>query len=119
MVIKVSPMAHFAVGFLTLGLLVPVLTWPVSAPLLVIPVALSASIIRLRTLADERGVTVRTLVGSRAVRWDDIDGLRFHRGSWARATLKDGTELRLPAVTFATLPHLTEASSGRVPNPYR
>lgn len=67
-------MAHFAVGFLTLGLLVPVLTWPVSAPLLVIPVALSASIIRLRTLADERGVTVRTLVGSRAVRWDDIDG---------------------------------------------
>lgn len=101
-------MAHFAVGFLTLGLLVPVLTWPVSAPLLVIPVALSASIIRLRTL-----------VGSRAVRWDDIDGLRFHRGSWARATLKDGTELRLPAVTFATLPHLTEASSGRVPNPYR
>lgn len=101
-------MAHFAVGFLTLGLLVPVLTWPVSAPLLVIPVALSASIIRLRTLADERGVTVRTLVGSRAVRWDDIDGLRFHRGSWARATLKDGTELRLPAVTFATLPHLTE-----------
>lgn len=45
-------MAHFAVGFLTLGLLVPVLTWPVSAPLLVIPVALSASIIRLRTLAD-------------------------------------------------------------------
>lgn len=50
-------MAHFAVGFLTLGLLVPVLTWPVSAPLLVIPVALSASIIRLRTLADERGVT--------------------------------------------------------------
>ncbi|CKT21350.1 low molecular weight protein antigen 6 cfp6 [Mycobacterium tuberculosis] len=53
------------------------------------------------------------------MRWDDIDGLRFHRGSWARATLKDGTELRLPAVTFATLPHLTEASSGRVPNPYR
>ena len=28
-------------------------------------------------------------------------------------------ELRLPAVSFATLPLLTEASSGRVPNPYR
>jgi hypothetical protein len=53
------------------------------------------------------------------VRWDDIDGLRFHRGSWARARLKSGTELRLPAVTFATLPLLTEVSSGRVPNPYR
>ena len=112
-------MAHLAVGYLTLGLLVPVLVWPLSAPLLIIPVVLSASIVRLRTVADDEGVTVRTLRGTRTVRWDDIDGLRFHRGSWARAHLKEGTELRLPAVTFATLPLLTEASSGRVPNPYR
>nr|WP_197519294.1 PH domain-containing protein [Mycobacterium sp. E2327] len=118
-VIKVSPMAHFAVGFFTLGLLIPVLAWPVSAPLLLIPVALSALIIRLRTVADERGLTVRTLLGSRTVRWEEIDGLRFHRGSWARALLKSGAELRLPAVTFATLPQLTEVSAGRVPNPYR
>jgi len=104
---------------LTLGLLIPVLAWPPSAPLLVIPVVLSAMIIRLRTVAEARGVTVRTLLGSQTVPWDDIDGLRFHRGSWARARLKSGSELRLPAVTFATLPLLTEASSGRVPNPYR
>jgi hypothetical protein len=121
-VIKVSPMAHLAVGFLTLGLLVPVLAWPPTAPILVIPVVLSALIIRLRTVADDKGVTVRTLLGSQTVRWDDIDGLRFHRGSWARACLKNGPEngkeLRLPAVTFATLPLLTEISSGRVPNPY-
>jgi Bacterial PH domain len=118
-VIKVSPMAHFAVGFFALGLLIPVLAWPVSAPLLAIPVVLSALIIRLRTVADGRGVTVRTLVGSRTVRWEEIEGLRFQRGSWARARLKNGAELRLPAVTFATLPQLTEVSAGRVPNPYR
>ncbi|WP_442932053.1 PH domain-containing protein [Mycobacterium sp. 050134] len=112
-------MAHLAVGYLTLGLLIPVLVWPPSAPLLIIPVILSALIIRLRTVADAEGVTVRTLRGSRTVRWEEIDGLRFHRGSWARARLKGGDELRLPAVTFATLPQLTEASSGRVPNPYR
>jgi hypothetical protein len=119
-------MAHLAVGFLALGLLIPVLAWPLSAPLLVIPVLLSAMIVRLRTVADDQGVTVRNLLGSQTVRWDDIDGLRFHRGSWARARLKNGREnnprndkeLRLPAVTFATLPLLTEASSGRVPNPY-
>ncbi len=75
--------------------------------------------IRLRTVADEQGVTVRTLLGSRTVGWEDIDGLRFNRGIWARARLKGGAELRLPAVTFATLPLLTEASAGRVPNPYR
>jgi hypothetical protein len=118
-IIKVSPMAHLAVGFLTLGLLIPVLAWPLSAPLLVIPVVLSAMIVRLRTVADNQGVTVRKLWGSRTLRWEDIDGLRFHRGSWGRARLKSGAELRLPAVTFATLPELAAASAGRVPNPYR
>jgi hypothetical protein len=118
-VIKVSPMAHFAVGFFALGLLIPVLTQPLTAPLLVIPAVLSALIIRLHTLADEHGITVRALLGSQTVRWDEIDGLRFSRSSWARAQLKSGGELRLPAVTFATLPLLTEASGGRVPNPYR
>ncbi len=117
-VLKISPIAHLAVGFVTLGLLIPVLAWPPSAPLLAIPVLLSALIVRLRTVADDRGVTVRTLLGSRTMSWEEIDGLRFHKGSWARARLKDGTEVRLPAVTFATLPQLTEASSGRVPNPY-
>ena len=112
-------MAHLAVGFLALGLLIPVLAWPVSAPLLVIPVLLSAMIVRLRTVADDQGVTVRNLLGSQTVRWDDIDGLRFHRGSWARARLKNGAELRLPAVSFALLPQLAAVSDGRVPNPYR
>lgn len=118
-VIRISPIAHLAVGVFGLGLLIPVLAWPPSTPLLAIPVALSALIVRLRTVADDRGVTVRTLVGSRTVGWEQIDGLRFHKGSWARAQLKNGADLRLPAVDFASLPKLTEASSGRVPNPYR
>jgi PH (Pleckstrin Homology) domain-containing protein len=117
-VIKISPIAHFAVGFFALGLLIPVLTWTLSAPLLIIPVLLSALIVRLRTQADYEGVTVRTLLGSQSVRWEDIEGLRFSRGSWARAKLKSGGDLRLPAVTFATLPQLTQVSGGRVPNPY-
>jgi Bacterial PH domain len=75
-------------------------------------------IVRLRTQADHDGVTVRTLLGSQSVRWEDIEGLRFSRSSWARAQLKNGRELRLPAVTFATLPQLTQVSDGRVPNPY-
>ncbi|OBG69311.1 PH domain-containing protein [Mycobacterium sp. E3339] len=117
--IKVSPIAHLAVGFTTLGLLIPVMLWPPSAPLLLIPLLLSAMIVRLRTVADDKGVTVRTLLGSQTMPWDEIDGLRFHRGSWARAHLKSGAELRLPAVTFSTLPELTQASAGRVPNPYQ
>lgn len=112
-------MAHFAVGFFALGLLTLVAVKPIwFAPLLVIPVVLSALIIRYRTVADSKSVTARTLFGSQTVRWEDIDGLRFGKGSWAVAQLKDGTELTLPGVTFSTLPLLTEVSHGRVPNPY-
>jgi len=117
-VLRISPTAHLAVGFLLLGMLAVVMgaTW--TAPLLIIPVILSAMIVRLRTVADGDTVTARSLLGSRTVRWQDIEGLRFDKGSWARAELTDGGELRLPAVTFATLPQLTEVSAGRVPNPY-
>ncbi|WP_059020930.1 PH domain-containing protein [Mycobacterium sp. M26] len=118
-VIRVSPMAHFASGFLALGLLTLVTVFPTwGMALMVIPVVLSAAIIRFRTVADRETVTARTLLGSRTVRWDQIAGLRFDRTAWAKARLNDDSEMLLPAVTFATLPLLTAASGGRVPNPY-
>ena len=118
-VIRISPMAHFAVGFLALGMVAVVFAGPSwFALLLVIPIALSAVIVRYRTVADRDTVTARTLLASQTVSWDDVAGLRFDKGSWAYAELTDGGELRLPAVTFSTLPLLTEASGGRVPNPY-
>ncbi|MCK0175013.1 MULTISPECIES: PH domain-containing protein [Mycobacteriaceae] len=113
-------MAHVAVGFFTLGLMSLVLANPrVFTVLLVLPVLASALIMRLRTVADADGVTARRLLGRRRLAWEDIEGLRFDRGSWAKATLADGTDVTLPAVTFGTLPQLTAASAGRVPNPYR
>jgi hypothetical protein len=118
-VIKISPMAHLAVGFLALAMLALVLAQPTwFAPLLAIPALLSAAIIRYRTVVGRDEVTARTLLGSTTVAWSDVDGLRFDRRSWALARRKDGSELRLPAVTFATLPTLTAATGGRVPNPY-
>lgn len=113
-------MAHLAVGFFTLGLLSVVLANPQwFLALLVIPVLASAAVVRYRTVADGAGVTARTLLGSRTLAWNDIDGLRFSRGSWAKARRGDGSEVTLPAVTFSTLPQLTAVSGGRVPNPYR
>jgi hypothetical protein len=88
------------------------------ALLLLIPIALSVAVVRYRTTADSDSVTARTMLASQTVAWDDIAGLRFGKGAWALAQLKDGDDLRLPAVTFSTLPLLTEASGGRVPNPY-
>lgn len=118
-ILKISPMAHLAVGFLTLGLLALILAKPaLFAPLLVIPLVASIAIVRYRTVADEQNVTGRYLLSSHTEAWTDIDGLRFDKGSWAKAQLKNGSDMRLPAVTFATLPQLTAATDGRVPNPY-
>lgn len=119
-VIRMSPMAHFASGFLALGLLVMITMFPTwGAVCMVLPILASAAVVRLRTVADHDTVTARTLLSSRTVGWDEVEGLRFERTSWARAHLKDGTELMLPAVTFAMLPLLAAASGGRVPNPYK
>ncbi|HEY7052038.1 MAG TPA: PH domain-containing protein [Mycobacterium sp.] len=118
-VLRMSPVAHMASGFAALGLLALVLAVPWTAPLLVIPVIASVMIVRFRTVADERTVTTRTLLSSRSVDWADVKGLKFVKGAWARAELASGEDLRLPAVTFATLPLLAEVSGGRVPNPYR
>jgi hypothetical protein len=118
-VVKIPPTAHLAVGFFTLALLTMVLAQPVwFAPLLVIPVIASTAIVRYRTVADRDTVTARTLLSSRTVPWSEVDGLRFDRKSWALARRNDGSEFRLPAVTFTTLPTLTAATDGRVPNPY-
>ncbi|ANE81346.1 hypothetical protein A7U43_20455 [Mycobacterium adipatum] len=112
-------MAHFAVFFLFLGLAALVFVWPSwTQVLFVLPVLVSAAIVRYRTVADRDTVSARTLLSSRTVPWTEIEGLRFTRSSWARARLRDGSEMTLPAVTFATLPLLTAASGGRVPNPY-
>ena len=119
-VIRISPMAQFAPAFLAVSILVLVPAfgnWALA--LLLIPALVSVAIIRLRTVADRDAVTARSLLTSKTVPWSQVEGLRFTRGGWARACGAGGDALLLPAVTFATLPRLTAASAGRVPNPYR
>ena len=79
----------------------------------------SLAIVRYRTVADRDTVTARTLLRQPdGARGRTSTACASTAASWALAHLKDGSELRLPAVTFATLPQLTAASDGRVPNPY-
>jgi len=118
-VVRIPAIAHVAVGFFAFGLLALVFAGPAwCAVLLVVPVFLSFAVIRYRTVADHDGVTARSLLSRRTVAWQDIKGLQFTKTMWAQAELTDGSFLQLPAVTFATLPLLTAASDGRVPNPY-
>ena len=119
-VIRISPMAHFATAFLALSLSTLIPAWGSAAwALLLIPVLGSVAIERLRTTAGPDTVTARGLLSSSTLRWIEIDGLRFTRGGWARAHRAVGGNVVLPAVTFSTLPTLAAASGGKVPNPYR
>lgn len=119
--IRISPMAHMASVFLVFALLTvgPAFGKVGMALSLLVPLLMSVAIERFRTVADADTVTTRTLLKSRTVLWPQIEGLAFTRSRWARARLTDESNMLLPAVTFATLPRLTAASGGRVPNPYR
>ena len=119
-VIRISPMAHFASGFLALALLTVVPAFgSAGLSVLVVPALVSVAIERLRTTADTETVTARGLFSSQTLPWSQIEGLKFTRGGWARACRADTGDVLLPAVTFATLPVLTAASAGKVPNPYQ
>ena len=120
-VIRVSPMAHMISVFLAFALFTvgPAFGKVGLALMLLVPVFISIAIERFRTVADAETVTTRTLRKTRTVMWPQIEGLSFTRGRWARAHLTDESNMLLPAVTFATLPRLTAASDGRVPNPYQ
>lgn len=118
-VIRLSPMAHTVSIFiaLVLAMLMPAFG-RAGLLLLVIPILLSVAIERVRTVANADTVTAQGLLRSRTLEWSQIEGLEFTRGGWARARLADQSTMQLPTVTFATLPRLTAASGGRVPNPY-
>ena len=66
--------------------------------------------------ADSDGVTVRTMLRSRRLSWDDIAGLRTRRSRIA-AVLRNGSAVRLPVLRPRHLSLLASASGGRLPDP--
>src|SRR5262245_16231412 len=72
------------------------------APVLLVPLAVTAWALRSGTDVDSDGVTVRALLGKRHLPWARITALvpEKHQVS---AVLDGGTSLRLPGVTPANL----------------
>ncbi len=90
-------MAHFAVGFLTLGLLALVLARPAwFAPLLVIPVDPVGVAHRLPHRRDRDTVTARTLLGSKTVPLGATSTVAVRQGFMGLAQRKDGPNCGCP-----------------------
>jgi hypothetical protein len=85
---------------------------PAIAVLILVP-ATGFFIARTATIVDARGITVRALLGSRHLPWDQVRGLSI-TGAAVYAVLADGA-VRLPCVRVAHLAALSRASGGRLP----
>lgn len=90
-------------------------------PLLLIPVILAAGLftfwlLRVATVVDASGISLSyAFRTNRHVAWEDLAGVGF-RGARALATTKSGEEYMMPGVSFNSLPRLSEASQGRIPD---
>ena len=77
-------------------------------PVLLIPLVVIAWGVRGGTDVDADGLRVRALVGSRRLRWSEIEGFAQDNGR-VLATLVNGRAVALPAVSPADLPRLLKA----------
>ncbi|WP_094980298.1 PH domain-containing protein [Rhodococcus pyridinivorans] len=118
-VIQISRLSFLACALLFLALASPALAWPEAfAWTLIIPFLVAAWVVRVRTVVGPEGIVARATFKTTNLKWDELDGLRFPKRGWARARLTDGSEVALPVVTFGRLPQLSEASGGRITDPY-
>lgn len=115
---RISRLSYLTVPMVALVVIMLMAVSPWFAVLFVVPLALIWWIARVHTSADATGLTAVGLTGSTRLAWGDIAGLRFPKWSAVRAVRPDGGVVRLPGVTFRDLPRLSDASGGRVPDPF-
>ena len=90
----------------------PYLLW-----IYLIPIALIAWVVRVRTVVDAEGLVAYTLTGRRRMPWPQLSGLRLTEKSGVTAVLDGGDEVALPQVRVRHLPALSFMSGGVVPDP--
>lgn len=86
-------------------------------PLLLIPTAVAVFAWRAGTDADDTGLRVRALAGSRAIPWPQVAALGPDARGRAVALLTDGRAVTLPAVRAVDLPKLVAASGQPISRP--
>ncbi len=81
----------------------------------VVPLVAALWVLRYGTDVDARGVTVRALLASRRIGWDDIEAIRPMPRGELQLVLRTGGLMRLPAARIRHLDLIAVASGGRVP----
>ena len=82
----------------------------------VLPLLFIYWVLRAKTTVGSEGVSTRYAFSQpKSATWDDIEGVRFGGSKTCLHTVA-GKEFALPGVTFNSLPALSEASQGRIPD---
>ncbi|WP_245548091.1 PH domain-containing protein [Nocardia pneumoniae] len=117
--IRIPRLAFLGVFILLMCVFFPFVGWPAGLWwLLLIPVVVLAWVLRTQTTVSDAGLDLRTLFGSRHLDWAQVKGVRIPKRGYVRADLTDGTEVKLPAVSYDRLRDLATASNGRIPDPF-
>lgn len=99
------------ISLITIGTAPQYLWWILLLPLLFIWWVLKSS-----TVVDESGIEARyAFRGNKKISWDDFAGIGF-KGARTFARTTQDEEIKLPGVTFNSLPRLQQASYGRIPD---
>jgi len=113
-VFRISPLAILAAALLAICATPVAFGAPYFWLVYLLPVGVVVWILRVHTVVDSDGLTVRRLVGSRRVPWSEIRSLHLHDKGGVRAVLTDGAELPLRCVRVRDLPQLAAASGGHL-----
>jgi len=90
---------------------------PGLAAIFLIPLAYAVWVVRVRTVADAEGLTVRRLIGGDRLPWSALSGLRLTPRGAVHAVREDGTEVALPSVRTRHLSALSLVSGGHLADP--
>lgn len=85
--------------------------------LYVVPLAMLVFVVRTRTVATAKGLSVRTMFGHRELPWEALKGLAISDRAQVRAVLADDTQVPLPTVRTRHLPVISLVSEGRFADP--
>ncbi|WP_433657175.1 PH domain-containing protein [Nocardia sp. CA-128927] len=118
-VIRIPRLAFLGVFILFMCVFFMFVGWPIGLWwLLLIPVAVSVWVLRTQTTVSAGGLDLRTVFRSRHLDWSQLKGVRIPKRGYVRADLVDGSEVKLPAVSYDRVRDLAVASQGRIPDPY-
>ena len=84
--------------------------------ILIFPLLAFWWVLRAKVVVSEKGIDINyAFRGNKLISWDEFAGIGFKRAR-AFAATHDGKRHSLPSVTFNSLPRLSAASRGRIPD---